>query len=81
MTDYKNAICEKLIHLNDNHLKLHLLYFQDLLNTKVEPSKRKYFENIIHKLSNKNLSPKKDWSLLKIVLNTKKLPCVPCICI
>ena len=59
MITYKNAIYKKLIHHNDNHLKLHLRYFQDSLHTKIEQAKRKYFENISHKLSNRNLNPKK----------------------
>ena len=74
--NYKNAIYKKLIHHNDSHLKLHLRYFQDLLHTKIEQAKRKYFEIIFHKLSNKNLNPKNYWSLLKIILNGKKIPCI-----
>ena len=77
MINYKNAIHNKLICHNDSHLQLHLRYFQDLLNTKIEQTKRKYFENISHKLSNKNLNPKKYWLLLKIILNSKKIPCIP----
>ena len=45
MINYKIAIYEKLIHHNNSHLKLHLHYFQDLLPTKIEQAKRKYFEN------------------------------------
>ena len=77
MINYKNAIYNKLIRHNDSHLQLHLRYFQDLLNTKIEQAKRKYFENISHKLSNKNLNPKTYWSLLKIILNDKKIPLYP----
>ena len=77
MINYKNAIYKKLIYHNDSHLKLHLRYFQDLLHTKIEQVKRKYFENISLKLSNKNLNPKKYWSLLKIILNAKKIPWIP----
>ena len=64
--NYKNVIYKKLIYHNDSHLKLHLRYFQDLLHTKVQQAKRKYFENLSHKFANKNLYPKKYWSLLKI---------------
>ena len=77
MINYKNTIYKKLIHQNDTHLKLHFHYLQDLLNTKIEQAKRKHFENISHKLSNKNLNPKKYWSLLKIILNGKKTLCIP----
>ena len=73
----KNAIYNKLIRHNDSHLRLHLRYFQDLLNTIIEQTKSKYFENISHNLSNKNLNPKKYWSLLKIILNGKKIYCIP----
>ena len=77
MSNYKNGISKKLIHHNYDHLKLHLCYFQDLLNTKIEEIKRKYFKNIFHKLLNKNDNPKKYWSLLKAVLNGKNVPCIP----
>ena len=40
--NYKNAIHKKLIYPNDNHLKLHLRFFQDLINTKIELAQRKY---------------------------------------
>ena len=77
MINYKNAIYKKLIHHKDNHLNLYLRYFQDLLNKKIEQAKKKYYENIFHKLSNKNLNPKKYWSLLKIILIGKKITCIP----
>ena len=77
MINYKNAIFNKLLRHNDSSLPLRLCYFQDLLNTKIKQAKRKYFENISHKLSNKNLNSKKYWSLLKIILNGKKIPCTP----
>ena len=31
-------------------------------------------ENISHNLRNKNLNPKKYWSLLKLIVNGKKTP-------
>ena len=31
MINYKNPIYKKLIHRNDNHLKLNLHYFQNLI--------------------------------------------------
>ena len=36
---------------------------------KIEQTKKRYFENISRMLPNKNLNPKKYWSLLNIVLN------------
>ena len=77
MINQKNAIYKKLEKHNDSHLKLHLRYFQDLLHTKIEEAKRKYFENISHNLLNKILNPEKCWLLLKIILNSKIIPCIP----
>ena len=77
MINYRNMIYKKLIHHNNSHLKLCLRYFQDLIHTQIEQAKRKHFENISHKLSNKNLNPKTYWSLLKIILNDKKIPLYP----
>ena len=34
-------------------------------------------ENISHKLRNKNINPKKYWSLLKLIVNGKKTPWIP----
>ena len=61
MIHYKNAIYKKLIHHNDNHLKLRFRYFQDLVNTKIEQAREKFFETgTSHKFSNKVLvTPKK----------------------
>ena len=36
---------------------------------KIEQTKKRYFENISRMLPNKNLNPKKYWSLLNIILN------------
>ena len=44
----QKTIYKKLIHRNDYHLNLHLCYLQDLLNTKTEQAKKKYFKNIFH---------------------------------
>ena len=76
MINYKNSISKKLIHHNNSQLKLHVRYLQDLLHAKIQQAKRKYFENISHKLSSKTLNPKKYWSLLKILLDGKKIPCI-----
>ena len=65
-------IFKKLIYHNDSHPKLHLWYIQDLLNTKIEQVERKYSGDISHKLSKKNLNPKKYWCFLKIISNGKK---------
>lgn len=51
--NYKILILKIQIHYNDNHFKLHLCYFQDLLYTNKEEAKMNQFENVSHKLSNK----------------------------
>lgn len=51
--NYKTLILKIHIHHNDNHFKLDLCYFQDLLYTNKEQAKRNQFENVSHKLSNK----------------------------
>ena len=63
MIHYKNAIYKKLTHHKDNHLKLRFGYFQDLVNTKIEQARKKFFETCIsHKFSNKVLvTPKKNF--------------------
>ena len=75
MNNYKNAIYKNLIHHDDGHLKLHLRYF----HTKTKQAKNKYFENISHKLSNKNLKSKKYCSkkipsIFPIYYNDKFVP-------
>ena len=51
---------KQLNHHSDNHFKLYILYFQDLMQ--IEQVKRKYFENISQKLSSKKKNKKTNLS-------------------
>ena len=50
---------------------------QSMLLSAIETSKQQYYSQISKKLSNSSTSPKAYCSLLKTVLNNKKLPCIP----
>ena len=47
------------------------------LSKLIENAKNKYFFRISEKLNNPNTSTKCYWSLIKTLLNGKKVPCVP----
>ena len=70
---YKDTNCRKRNH----NFQFHFCYIQDLINTKIDQSKRKYYENMSRHLSDKSLNLKRYWSLLKTLLNGKKIPCIP----
>ena len=50
---------------------------QNLIYETLESCKSKYYENISKKLCSKAIAPKYYWSLLKTMLNDKKVPCIP----
>ena len=50
---------------------------QNLIYQTLESCKGKYYENISKKLCSKAIAPKYYWSLLKTMLNDKKVPCIP----
>ena len=50
---------------------------QNLIYETLESCKSKYYENISKKLCSKAIAPKYYWSLLKPMLNDKKVPCIP----
>ena len=50
---------------------------QHLLYETLESCKNKYYENIWKKLGSKAIAPNDYWSLLKTMLNEKKVPCIP----
>ena len=50
---------------------------QSLIYETLESCKSKYYENISKKLCSKAIAPKYYWSLLKTMLNDKKVPCIP----
>ena len=49
---------------------------QNLIYETLESCKSKYYENISKKLCSKAVAPKYYWSLLKTLLNDKKVPCI-----
>ena len=55
-------------------LETKLKTMQNLIYETLESCKSKYYENISKKLCSKAIAPKYYWSLLKTMLNDKKLP-------
>ena len=49
---------------------------QNLIYETLESCKSKYYKNISKKLCSKATAPKYYWSLLKTMLNDKKVPCI-----
>ena len=75
---YKNQIYKGTHYRKSNYnFQFHFHYIQDLINTKIDQRKRKYYENMPRHSSDKSLNPKKYWSLLKILLNGKKILYIP----
>ena len=62
---------------NNNKLATKLETLQNLIYETLDSCKRKYNENISKKLCSKATTPKYYWSLLKTMLNDKKVPCIP----
>ena len=52
---------------------------QNLIYETLESCKGKYYGNISRKLCSKAIAPKYYWSLLKTMLNDKKVSCIPTI--
>ena len=50
---------------------------QKLIYQTMESCKGKYYENISKKLCSKAIAPKYYWSLIKTMLNDKKVSCIP----
>ena len=58
-----------------NMLASKLERLQKIIYETLESCKSKYYENISKKLYSKVITPKYYWSLLKAMLNDKKIPC------
>ena len=58
-------------------LKCRLKYLQTCLNASIEVAKEKYYRNTVNKLMNTQKNYKVYWSLLKILLNYKKITIIP----
>ena len=68
---YKNQIYKETHDRKSNH------YIQNLINTKVDQVKSKYYEIFHIHISDKSLNPKKYSSLLKTLLSGKEISCIP----
>ena len=47
------------------------------LNVSMEESKEKYYSRLSSRLADPVTTPKRYWSVLKIFLNNKNIPCIP----
>ena len=52
-------------------------FLQTKLSSLIEESKNHYYTGLSHKLLDPKTSQKSYWSILKIFLNNKKIPCNP----
>ena len=74
----KNEIYKK--HVNDNKdLRIFdkVKCLQNELNSIIESNKQKYYSRLPKKLVDPKTSTKSYWSILKMFLNNKKIPCIP----
>ena len=77
-TKHKDQIYKDMLDPKSNHnFQFCCRYIQYFINTRIDQAKRRYYENMSRKLSDKSLNPKKYWSLLKTLLNGKKISCMP----
>ena len=86
---WMNSFIKNLIHAKDNFYKkfvcksnnmYHLCAFKNLqkhLNQSIQIAKQNYVNKIAQRLGDPNTSSKCYWSLLKTLLNGKKIPCIP----
>ena len=73
----KNKLYSRIKKRNNSFLDKQLLHsLQQHLSKSIENAKNKYFFRISEKLNNPNTSTKCYWSLIKTLLNGKKVPCV-----
>ena len=56
---------------------LHDKFLQENLNNSIESCKQSYYCRIANKLNNSQKNSRSYWSLIKIILNNKKLPLIP----
>ena len=86
---WMNSFIKNLNHAKDNFYKkfvcksnnmYHLCAFKNLqnhLNQSIQIAKQNYVNKIAQRLGDPNTSSKCYWSLLKTLLNGKKIPCIP----
>ena len=75
----KRNIVKRCYFQNNEDIQLFRRFrnIQKLLTATIEKSKKYYYTRISTKLMDPTTSPKAYWSLLKTVLNNKKIPCIP----
>ena len=74
----KDSIYKKFVRKSNN--MYHLCAFKNLqnhLNQPIQIVKQNYVNKIAQRLGDSNTSSKCYWSLLKTLLNGKKIPCIP----
>ena len=77
LNSQKNKLYSRIKKGNNSFLNKQLLHnLQQALSKSIEHAKNKYFFRICEKLNNPNTSTKRCWSLIKTLLNGKKVPCV-----
>ena len=83
-SEIKNLIIEKnLAYKSYSRINRDVLLFekfkflQNQLNVSIENSKQTCYSKLSSKLANPATSSKTYWSILKIFLNNKKIPCIP----
>ena len=77
MIQEKNKIYWLYLKGKSNMLATKLEKLQNLIYETLESCKSKYYENISKNGCSKAIAPKYYWSLLKAMLNDKKVPCIP----
>ena len=76
MIQGKNEIYQLYLKNKSNMLAIKLETWQNLIYETLESRKNNYYENISKKLCSKAITPKYYWSLLKTMLNDKKVLCI-----
>ena len=77
MIQEKNKIHQFYLKNKSNMLVTKLEALQSLIHETLESGKSKYYEKILKKLCSNAVNPEYYWSLLKTMLNDKKVTCIP----
>ena len=75
---YKNPIYKDTCnHKSNIFFQFHVRYIQDVIKTKTDQGKRKYYEIMSRKIFDKSLNPKKMLVSSKNIIEWEKVPCIP----
>ena len=78
LINVKNRACAPYrLNKNNSSTFQHFQFLQSRLNSLIEKSKLKCYARLSKKLLDPATSPKSYWSILKIFLNNKEIPCIP----